>query len=494
MAFINIDINTSSDAALTAFVDKMQEHFPNWEGADGDLLLWFATWVSQEYPDLASLTAEMSALAFRRFGEEILGVPPLPATAATATTTWTMIDTDGHTIPEGTQVQIADGDDLYGFATTAEIVVANGESVTAAGEVAIQALVSGEEANGLTSDPTLIDALSFVASIELVTDTTGGEAEEAEDVFLSRLKDEFKLLSKVLILPSDVATATRRVAGVARATVIDNLDPGTNEVQTVTVNGAPTGGSYTVKLGAGGDPSDAIAFDATAAAFKAALVDGSTDFGTVDVDVSGAAGGPYTITFKGQYASTNVSALALGTNSLTGGTTPAPAFATTTAGAAAATGQEKTVAVFAIDEDGADAGADVKTAIVDELTPRRETGFIFHVADPTRTQIKVSVTAVALDGFDEAGLEASIEEVLAEYLSPSNWGASPTDDSDTGVWINQTVVRRFELISLIDRVEGLDYVSALELAEESDALGTADVTLNGYAALPEPGTITVTVT
>lgn len=109
-------------------------------------------------------------------------------------------------------------------------------------------------------------------------------------------------------------------------------DNGTDEVETVTLTGVPTGGTFTVKQGAAGDPSDPIAFNATAAAFKTGL-DASDDFATEDTTVTGNAGGPWTITFKGAHGDKNVAQLQLGTNSLTGGTAPAPAFATTTPGA-----------------------------------------------------------------------------------------------------------------------------------------------------------------
>lgn len=105
----------------------------------------------------------------------------------------------------------------------------------------------------------------------------------------------------------------------------------TQEVQTITVGGSPTGGTYTVT--GNGNTSAAIAFDAAASAVQTAVraLGGSY----AQVLVTGSAGGPYTLTFP--VGSGNVVQLALGTNSLTGGTAPAPAFATSTAGDATGT-------------------------------------------------------------------------------------------------------------------------------------------------------------
>lgn len=98
------------------------------------------------------------------------------------------------------------------------------------------------------------------------------------------------------------------------------------EVQTITVGGSPTGGSYTVT--GNGNTSAAIAYNASAATVQTAV----RALGGVysQVTVTGSAGGPYTITFPVEAG--NVAQLALGTNSLTGGSSPAPAFATSTAG------------------------------------------------------------------------------------------------------------------------------------------------------------------
>lgn len=116
---------------------------------------------------------------------------------------------------------------------------------------------------------------------------------------------------------------------------------GTSEVQTLTITGTPTGGSFTVTstiTGYSRLTSDnnftgttvAVAYNATAAVLQAAL---ETILGVGNVVC---AGGPFpgtacTITFGGELAHTNVAALTT-TDSLTGGSSPASAITTTTAG------------------------------------------------------------------------------------------------------------------------------------------------------------------
>jgi len=109
----------------------------------------------------------------------------------------------------------------------------------------------------------------------------------------------------------------------------------TNEVQTATVGGTPTGGTFT--LGYRGAVTAAIAYNAAAATVQAAL-EALRTIGTGNVTVSGSAGGPYTITFVGALAGVNAVLIKRVNNSLTGGTTPDVTIAQTTAGVGYATG------------------------------------------------------------------------------------------------------------------------------------------------------------
>lgn len=104
----------------------------------------------------------------------------------------------------------------------------------------------------------------------------------------------------------------------------------TSEVQTVTITGVPTGGSFTLTFN--GQTTAAIAYNATAATVKTAL-EALSNIAVGDVVVTGGAlpGAAVTVTFAGVYSGINVAALTA-TASLTGGTSPAVAVATATAG------------------------------------------------------------------------------------------------------------------------------------------------------------------
>jgi hypothetical protein len=104
----------------------------------------------------------------------------------------------------------------------------------------------------------------------------------------------------------------------------------TNEVQTVTITGSPTGGTFTLTYG--GNTTAGIAFNAAASAVQSALV-ALASIGAGNVSVSGS--GPYTVTFQGALAGTNVAPMTTSGASLTGGSSPASAVTTATGGVVA---------------------------------------------------------------------------------------------------------------------------------------------------------------
>jgi hypothetical protein len=90
----------------------------------------------------------------------------------------------------------------------------------------------------------------------------------------------------------------------------------------LTVTGSPTGGTVTLTVTVAGDAQTTatIAFNATAATVQTAI-ENLSNVPTGAVTVTGSAGGPWTATFGGALTD-QVVTVALGTNALTGGSTP----------------------------------------------------------------------------------------------------------------------------------------------------------------------------
>lgn len=106
-----------------------------------------------------------------------------------------------------------------------------------------------------------------------------------------------------------------------------------DEVQTLTITGAPTGGTFTLTFQ--GQTTAALAITATAAQVKTAL----DALSNLEVGDTATAGGPLgtagvTITFQGRYAGGDVPKIATDSSALTGGTDPAAVVTVTTEGGA----------------------------------------------------------------------------------------------------------------------------------------------------------------
>lgn len=105
-------------------------------------------------------------------------------------------------------------------------------------------------------------------------------------------------------------------------------DTGTSEVQTITISGSPTGGTWVAVFG--DEATTDLAQNATAAQVQTALR-ALPGIGSAGVTVTGSTGGPYTVTFAGPLANTDVATIQV-TSNLTGGTSPAVAVVVTTPG------------------------------------------------------------------------------------------------------------------------------------------------------------------
>jgi hypothetical protein len=148
---------------------------------------------------------------------------------------------------------------------------------------------------------------------------------------------------------------------------------------------------------------------------------------------------------------------------------------------------EKMITVSVVDVDGVALSTTIKDELEAYLATLREINFIIHVEDPTYTDIAVDFTVVASSGYDTTALGAASILAVQTYLSPSVWAGG---DEATPTWrSSENVVRYLEVAEVLNRVEGVRYVSALTL----DA-GTADVALAGVAPLPNATSVTGTAT
>lgn len=126
-------------------------------------------------------------------------------------------------------------------------------------------------------------------------------------------------------------TASATVLGFDREVSALTSTGGTSEVQTITITGSPTGGTFSLTFL--GQTASGIAYNAAGSAVQTAL-QALTSIGSGNATVSGS--GPYVVTFAGALGKQDVPMI-IAAGSFTGGSSPAIAVVETTKGVVPAT-------------------------------------------------------------------------------------------------------------------------------------------------------------
>ncbi len=222
-----VELLTENDplTLLEAKRAEMRSHYEDWDPARAGLADWMLQTGSRYDSTTREQFSSVAKAVFKKFGETIAEVPPILPAPATATSTWTLIDTEGHTIEAGTLVTIAiDGDDVRIFEVVADVEVKAGSITTKAGEVVLQDAEAGTEGNKLTAAPQPYSAVAFVDSIALIGETSGGVDAEDEDEYVDRLREELQLRSLSLTLARDFEIDATAIPGIERALCIPGYD------------------------------------------------------------------------------------------------------------------------------------------------------------------------------------------------------------------------------------------------------------------------------
>lgn len=370
-AYVDLRPFDMDDQSLIATaIAAMKLNLPGWIPREGNTEILIVESVALEVAEgIVAINrlpgAVVAAILLMAGVDRDFGAAPI------ASATFTLGDTNGHTIPGGTRLYLtlADGTSVVFLVEPPGLTIAPGGNT---GTVSIIGDTFTSDANGIPIGTTLVlaDPVPFVEHVQLASAVADGRTMETDDEWRDRGVARLSRLSDALVIPRHFEAATLERPEVARALAIDLWD------------------------GSGGSPGD--------------------DPGHLTVAVLG--------------------------------------------------------------EGGAPLSPEAKAEILTSLESRAVAILILHVIDITVDTVPVAVEVHLIDGFDEDVVEELIQDTVAGYINPLNWQ-----------WGG--VIRRNELISLVDQVSGVDYVIDVEI----DGGGTSDYTLTGAATLPEAGTVTVTV-
>jgi hypothetical protein len=530
--YISLPVTVDYASLYNAAFQFVAAQIPGWTPAEGDLDTWIIEACALMVSTQATVAAQMPLSAFAYFGGYLLGVPPLTGAAAQTATTWTMVDTQGYTIPAGTVVEFAtSGNTTTLFTTTLDFTVPTGQSATASGAVTVAASVIGSAANGIASGTMqLVDSLSYVSGVVSTEVTSGGADAETQSGYLNRLSNQLQLLTPRPVLAADFALLAVNQPDVYRAVGIDNYDPYMNlllaagaSFETGTgswVTGANTTiGQSTVWAA---DGTHSLSLTATASGSATAtnqyfpFVSAGESMSAMTLFHAGTTGRNCTIGI--QWFDIHHTLLSTTTGSTVVDSTSGGIQATATGVAPAGTNSAGLIVTVAgcvasevhyIDEAGLFLGASVTTwsaggmttaqraitvvpvdvngnaltvsdmnSLQSYLSGMRETNFLVAVVPPSYYAITVSVAVVAVPFADIDAVTAAVEAALSAYLSPATWAGG---GNTPPTWLLDTTVYYLNVGSVIGAVAGVHHVVAGSLTLNG---GTSDIAMPGIATLP----------
>jgi len=227
--YISYPIQTSPEDLMQTAFDFLQSQIPGWTPSEGNLDVWLIEATASEGADVATLATQVPKNIFRYYGATLFNILPIDDTPASATSTWYLRDTVGHSIDYGTQVGIRDGDgNLMPFQVLSTVIVPGGQDHTQTAQVVLTAVFPGSASSDLGvigGEIEMIDTLSWVDHIVQESVSVGGVDGETDDEYLNRLSIELQTMSPRPILPTDFAILARKVPGVQRAVAIDGYNP-----------------------------------------------------------------------------------------------------------------------------------------------------------------------------------------------------------------------------------------------------------------------------
>lgn len=533
--YIALPITVDPQQLMADAFGFIQEQIPGWQPAEGHLETWLIEAVARIVSVYAIVAAQMPLEAFMYLGGQLLGLPPETGAAAEVPTTWTMVDSQGYTVPAGTVVGFAtSGNTTVQFETTAPFTVPAGSTATSAGAVTLSAVTTGSAANGIAAGPmALVSSLAYVSSVVSTQATSGGADAETTSAYLDRLSNLFTILTPRPVLAADFAKLAASQAGVARALGIDNFDPYNNLLTANDASPTSSAGTWTAVTNCSVAHNSTYGLAVTSTASGAVLCEtgwypvsaGQTYTGIGSFRAASHA--ESTCVLGLQWGDINQNALTPTTGTAvtdtTTGTTAASVSGTapstacyvrltaaftaaaasevqylsslginlgtsTTWGAGGAqSGQERCVTVVPVDAYGDALTSTEMSAISTYLAGMREVNFLVNVVPPNYVAIDVSAAVVAQSNADLDAVQAAVAAAIQSYLSPANWaGGSQTP----AVWLADTTVYIMSVAAVINAVSGVHHIVAGSLTLNG---GTSDVSMPGYAPLPS-ASVTVTVT
>jgi Baseplate J-like protein len=157
------------------------------------------------------------------------------------------------------------------------------------------------------------------------------------------------------------------------------------------------------------------------------------------------------------------------------------------------------ITLILTDDQGEPVPQAIKDTVRAQLEELREVNFVVNIIDAGYENIDVDFAVTAYAEQDATIVQSACADALTNYLAPANWRLGTTSPATAageiippvgaGETPGRQTVRVNELIGLLDRTRGVDWVDTVTINGAA-----ADHQLAGPMTLPRPGAITGSVT
>jgi hypothetical protein len=235
--YLELPLIDDADALTELGLDYLQQMIDGYVARPANVETILVEANAQIGAEIVAQAALVPPIIFAYLGQNLLGIAPYPAAPAVGSADVTFAADAVVTLDAGAMIAVPNPDgNTYVFTLDDDVVSPAGGGVVTQ---TISALEAGANANGSYGSAELIDVVDGVASISVVTPTSGGADEETDDEYLDRLASAMTILAPRPILPSDHADFALLIEGVGRALAIDLLQPPASSGGVNTPTGKP---------------------------------------------------------------------------------------------------------------------------------------------------------------------------------------------------------------------------------------------------------------
>ena len=223
--FIDLSLyDKSATDILTAAQVTLQSRIPDWVPSNTNIEVMLMEAMALEVSETVFSVNRLPITMLRAL-LALYEVDQNPGTPPSVELTFTAYDTDGYTIPAGTEVILTlDNDEYISFFTDA---VATIVATTTTIAVTATSTAYTDVANGVVSGTSclLVNSLIGIDFVETSSVVSGGTIPETVDAWTLRGTQRLQRLVDTLVIPEHFTSAALEDANVFRANTINNYDP-----------------------------------------------------------------------------------------------------------------------------------------------------------------------------------------------------------------------------------------------------------------------------